>query len=222
MMLAFCAAGQRHIFNNPSNKAYWGVRAALDVNLPGKVKGSLGPVSVEEKCFGTGPGISAGVIYNIPLIANLYVEPGLFLGYDTESVDILNDNEIKDAFSSRSLRKFSGSIPVQFGYHFDLMGNVSFALFTGPVLKVGFSNDYYLTTTLKDGRDYHVSGSMYGDNSILKMNRVDCGWRIGVAANFSSYYIGLSGDIGMCDMVKGSSLSMHENQFQLTLGYNFR
>lgn len=113
-------------------------------------------------------------------------------------------------------------VPVQLGYHFDFTGNTSLAIFTGPVLDIGFSNDYYLTTKKEAGTKFHMSSSMYD-----VMNRVNLSWRIGVGVNFAdNWFIGLSGDIGMLNMIKDKSdltdVSMHENGFQLTLGYNFK
>ena len=78
-------------------------------------------------------------------------------------------------------------IPVMLGYHFDFSKNFALNVATGPVLKVGFSDDYYLTTEtrMEDGiavRD-HYSGSMYKDNEftgagvVNAYNRVDCAWK---------------------------------------------
>ena len=66
------ASAQGTIFNNPANRAYFGVRVGADITCPGNVKS--GPLSIDM--FGNGAGIEFGGIYNIPLVANLYIEPG--------------------------------------------------------------------------------------------------------------------------------------------------
>ena len=198
---------------------------SIDASIPGDVKNTIGNSTFSQDLFGTGGGISLGGVYNIPVVANLYVEPGVDLYYHTNSINIGNfdeDSSNKD-FAHRSLRKFGMRVPVQVGYHFDFNPQTSFSVYTGPVLNVGFSNDYYLTTKEKNNIQSHFSGSMYNDG----MNRVDLSWRIGVGVNFmKNYYIGLSGDIGMLNMAKNNikdmTTKMHENGFQLTLGYNFK
>lgn len=210
------------VVNNPDNKAYLGLRAALDVSIPGDFRYP----NAKEDVLDPGAGISLGVVYNVPLVANLFVEPGLNFYYNTQSIDVnmpSDGNEVADILSNHSLRKFGMAIPVQFGYHFDF-GDMNISLFTGPVLNVGFSNDYYLTTKEVVGLKEHLSGSMYSkDNPLVQMKRFDCAWRFGVGFNYSKFYFGLSGDVGMLNMVNSvNDVKMHENLFQLTLGYNFK
>lgn len=212
----FGAAAQNRIVNNPDNKAYFGARLSLDAAIPGDVK--TGNVSVDA--LGNGPGISIGAIYNQPIIANFYVEPGLELYYNAVSI---NQNDVDNVpYAHKSLRKFGLRVPVQLGYHFDFSKNFNLSVFTGPVLDVGLSDDYYLTTKEYQGQDKHSSGSVYHKGGL---NRVDCKWRIGIGTTFlKNYYVSLSGDIGMCNMINKASkvnTKMHENGFHLTLGYNF-
>ncbi len=227
-LLLLSSAGawaQNSILDNPNNKPYFGARLSIDASIPGDVKYSVGNASFKSDLFGTGGGLSIGGVYNIPIVANLYVEPGLDFYYHTNSINVGNyvdENASNSDFKNRSLRKFGMRIPVQIGYQFDFSPSTSFAIYTGPVLNVGFSNDYYLTTKEFDYIEYHESGSMYDS-----MNRADLSWRIGVGVNFlKNYYVGLSGDIGMLNMLKnnddGMKVKMHENGFQLSIGYNFK
>lgn len=110
------ASAQGTIFNNPANRAYFGVRVGADITCPGNIKS--GPLSIDM--FGNGAGIEFGGIYNIPLVANLYIEPGVKLFYDTYPVDDLvsGDGELGTEVDM-SIRKFGMRIPVMFGYHFD-------------------------------------------------------------------------------------------------------
>lgn len=218
-------SAQKNIIDNPNNKPYFGARMSIDASIPGDVKHTIGNASYSTDIFGTSGGISIGGIYNIPLISNLYLEPGVDFYYHTNAINVgnfLQTEQSNSDFKNRSLRKFGMRIPLQIGYHFDFNPNTSFSFYTGPVMNVGFSNDYYLTSKEKNNIEFHESGSMYHT-----MNRVDLSWRIGVGVNFlRNCYIGLSGDIGMLNMMKSRNdnmkIKMHENGFQLSLGYNFK
>lgn len=228
-------SAQNRVFNNPDNKAYLGVRLSLDMTVPQKAKLTLkeGGVSMTEKdkMFKTGAGVGAGVIYNIPVIANFYVEPGLDLYYNTKAFDdILGEDEAKIDMKNNSVRTFGMRIPIQLGYHFDFTDNISLAVYTGPVVNVGFSSDYYLTTKEVNGVSFHESGSMYkGDDDEMKYNRAALDWRIGVGVNYKNLYFGLSGDLGMTNLIHNPKstkdhykYNYHQNLCQITLGYNFK
>ncbi|MCM1004850.1 MAG: porin family protein [Prevotella sp.] len=222
----FVAAGayaQSYLLDNPNNHGYFGIRGSYNLSIPSKVKANVGnSFDTKTKVFGKGSGFTIGAIYNLPLVANLYLEPGVTLAYSTQSFK--NTQDMFPAFFDKkmkhsSARRFSFEVPVQVGYHFDFTPDVSLAISTGPVLKVGLVNDYYLTTD----NELHQSGSLYGDNGVMR--RVDCAWRVGVGFNIATnYYIGVSGDIGMVNMLKDDNdgnVSMHENAFNVSLGYNF-
>ena len=191
------------------------------------MKADAGGTTTKTKVLGKGSGFTVGAIYNLPLVANLYLEPGVTLAYTTESFK--NSEDMFPAFLAKqmkhsSARKFSFEVPVQVGYHFDFTPDISLAISTGPVLKVGLVNDYYLTSEDLPGVGVlHKSGSLYGENGPL--HRVDCAWRVGVGFNLNqNYYIGVSGDIGLCNMLNDNNdgtVSLHENAFQVSLGYNF-
>ena len=61
------------IFNNPDNKAYFGMRVGGEIACPGKVSAENIGISV----FKNGGGVEFGGIFNVPVVANFYVEPGL-------------------------------------------------------------------------------------------------------------------------------------------------
>lgn len=168
-LAAIGASAQSYLLNNPSNTSYFGIRASYDMTCPGKMKTDLG----KTKVLGIGSGASLGIVYNQPLVANLYIEPGVTFYYHTESIEPEYLSSIaKKTFQNRSLRKFGAEVPVMFGYHFDFTPSVSLSVMTGPVLNVGISNDYYITTKEVAGHKFHTSGTMYNDYG---MNRVGCG-----------------------------------------------
>ncbi|MBD5268060.1 MAG: PorT family protein [Bacteroides sp.] len=219
------------IVDNPNNKPYVGVRLNLESNIPGNVNFS----NTSVNAFNPGAGISVGAIYNRPIIANFYVEPGLELYYNTQKFNTEDDLFQNSQWEHNSVRSFGMRVPVMLGYHFDFSPKVSLAVATGPVLKVGFTEDYYLTTKTKVSDDVafrnHYSGSLYKDSPFAMAgpenarNRVDCAWRFSIGVNFlKHYYAGLSGEVGMVNRIKhtnNGAYSQHDNLFQLNLGYNF-
>lgn len=225
------ASADSTVVNNPDNRAYFGARMSLDGSVPGDLKYS----NTQKSIYNPGAGVSLGLIYQQPIVANFYVEPGVEFYYDTQKMDLDDEALGNNRMKSHSARSFGMRVPVMLGYHFDFSPKVNLAVFTGPVLKVGFSNDYYLTSeTAMVGQEairFHTSGSLYNDNAFTgagisnAYNRVDCAWRIGIGVNFlKNYYVGLSGDIGLVNNIKHSNngaYSQKNNLFQFTLGYNF-
>ncbi|MDE5625195.1 MAG: hypothetical protein K2I61_02620, partial [Muribaculaceae bacterium] len=67
------ASAQSYMFDNPENRTYFGVRAGLDVSSAAN-GGAM---------FSNKAGFSVGAVYDIPVVANLYFEPGLYLFYNT-------------------------------------------------------------------------------------------------------------------------------------------
>lgn len=201
-------AAQTNIFNNPDNKAYFGVRVGGEVTCPGDVK--TGGVGVGA--FNNGGGIEFGGIYNIPVVANFYVEPGHKLYYNTYSFKKVwaqaND------FDSATIKKFGMRIPVMAGYHFDFTDDIKVSVFTGPELEIGFSAKEQVKAN-----GVKVSESVYGEDGGMK--RVDLLWGIGAGITYQKYYFGVSGGIGMLNMIDMDDVTFHENRVTFTLGYNF-
>ena len=53
------------------------------------------------------------------------------------------------------------------------------------------------------------------------MKRVDVLWGIGAGVTYQKFYVGVSGSLGMCNMMDESDTKFHENRVSFTLGYNF-
>lgn len=219
LLLAATGASAQTVVNNPANHAYFGIRGALDITTPNKVNLTK---NTDADVFGSSPGFSLGMIYNQPVVANFYVQPGLSLYYNTTGIDHDFLNSIPGVkVEHASLRKFGMRVPVMLGYHFDFQP-VSLHIFTGPELDVAFSNDYY--TEMKAGDiTYKKSGTTLGDNR--PFNRVDCYWKVGVGVNFAkNYYVDVTGGFGLTNQLKNGDHdypSWHENYVSVTLGYNF-
>lgn len=220
LITMFCAAAigvaaassQSSVFSNPDNKGFFGIRVAGDIVCPGEA--SSGIVSIDM--FNVGGGVEFGAVYNAPIVANLYIEPGLKLFYDTYSVskDIIDIYEWYYGIESISFRKFGMRVPVQFGYHFDFTKDIRLSVFTGPELEIGLSNKCH-----GKAGGYSESVNAYGDEGT--MNRVNVLWNIGAGITYDRYYFGVTGAIGLCNMINEDNIKYHENRVSISLGYNF-
>ncbi len=208
VLACFAGANAQNVVNNPDNRPYFGLRAGLDIACPGDVKSD----GIGIDGYKNGAGFHAGVIYNLPVVANFYVEPGLSLYYNTYSYN----NDILDAldWSSASIRKFGFRIPVMAGYHFDFTPDIRLHVFTGPELEIGCIAKAHV----KAG-GISESESVYGDEGNMK--RFNCLWDFGVALSYQKFQIGFTGGIGMVNMIDESDVTFHENRVSISLGYNF-
>lgn len=96
---------QSTVLNNPNNKAHFGVRIGAGLVCPSDVSSNGVGVSM----FKTGLMSEIGAVYNIPVVANFYVEPGLMLDYYKYS--------LKDKFL-RSLKKPPLTVAPSISLHF--------------------------------------------------------------------------------------------------------
>lgn len=209
------ASAQSVIVDNPDNRAYWGIRADVDVVLPGKWHPKYGSEPI--KMFSNGIGFSIGGVYNIPLVANLYVEPGVSLFYDTYRFDdltVVGDDDYTE--KNPAVKKFGLRVPVMIGYHFDLWENGGISVFTGPELSVGLSGKIGVHNKELFGDDFPTN--LYSDGF---QRRTDCAWKVGVGVPVGQFLIGVEGAFGLVDLKKGNGITYHENRAALKLGYNF-
>lgn len=206
-------SAQDRVFNNPDNEAYFGIRVGGDVTCPGNV--TVGKVGVDG--FNNGGGIEFGGIYNIPVAANFYIEPGLKFYYDTYTMkkEFMGEIEGVGIIDNVSMRKFGMRIPVMAGYHFDFTDDVKLSIFTGPELEVGLSAKEHIGMG-----NVSVSESAYGEDG--ELNRVNLLWGIGAGISYRKLYFGINGAIGMLNMYKDMpEVKFHENRVTFSLGYNF-
>lgn len=205
-------AAQNDILNNPDNKSYFGIRVGGDITCPGKISAENVGVSV----FSNGGGVEFGAIYNVPVVANFYIEPGLKLYYDTYSLkkDWIENIQDDISLNSVSVKKFGMRIPVMAGYHFDFTQDSKLFVFTGPEFEIGLSGKEYVK-----GHNIDTSGSIYGDEG--GMNRLNVLWCIGVGVSYRQFYFGVNGGLGMVNMLSNPDAKFHENRSTFSVGYNF-
>lgn len=219
------SAKAQDIFNNPDNRAFFGVRASYELACPGDV--SFPGSTTKMDLLNNSSGFNAGVIYNLPLWKNLYFEPGVAIYYNTWAIDKLTISDgLEQTPTSASVRQWGVRIPINVGYHFDFTPEINVSVFTGPEVNLSFKGNVHM------GVDkYNVTSPAFGDDGYF--NRSDIKWRIGAGVTFlDHYYVAISGAVGMCDLMRDYttdidgiatkvSPKMHSNVFDITFGYNF-
>lgn len=231
-LMSVSGISAQRIVNNPDNHSYWGVRAGLDVSGTTKFSISENNFSVKEGIFDPGCGFNVGVIYNMPIVANLYFEPGLTFYYNTFKLktDGYDDENggVKIDIKHASVRQSGMRIPLNFGYHFDFTKDFNVAVITGPQLEVGFSCDNYITVSASAGgleAEEHDAYSLYNKDSSLPLNRFNLYWNAGLQFNYRQFSLGVLGQFGLTNTVrhpdKDDEGSMHINRCSINLGYNF-
>lgn len=228
------ADAQSYMFDNPENRTFFGVRAGLDVSSAAN-GGAM---------FSNKPGFSVGAVYDIPVLANFYFEPGLYLFYNTFGTVHLENYEytIVDSEGNSSefyklyqvdgtLRNFGFRIPMNFGYHFDFADDLSVHVFTGPQLNLGLVARYHQNEVITPGDEVVKSTSVdaFGTGGF---KHIDLQWNFGVGLTYQRYYMSLGGSVGVTRMKSASVIqagpyevdlrrNIRRNLFNISVGYNF-
>ena len=190
----------------------WGMRAALDVNLPGKWKTANGE---SIKMFDKGAGGSIGVVYNKPIAGDFYFEPGLALFYDTYSYSDLNIWSGDETVAiDPKVKKFGLRMPLNFGYRVYLPSGFNFAVYTGPELNLGVKGTIGIDKELAEEAEIPDDLYKYG------YRRFDCAWKIGLGFPIGRWVVNIEGSCGHLDLHK-NDIQFHENRLSLSLGYDF-
>lgn len=106
-------------------------------------------------------------------------------------------------------------IPVLINYHINIGNVVSIQPFTGIYYGIGIAGK-----AKADGEKVDI----FGEDSELQ--RSDLGVRLGAGVAWKRFYFGLGYDIGCLnliksDLVEGTDVSMRNNCFTISVGYNF-
>lgn len=208
------------LFAGESNRAFWGVQGTFDINIPGDYKTPVGNFNYQTGC-----GLSVGGFYNMPLVANLYFEPGVHFYYDTYKMDELtygSEDGIPVDVENPKIEKTGFRFPLHIGYRFDIWENCSLNLYTGPEIGIGTSAKVKSKYLNDSGIDTNLYSDGYALDSNGSWHRFSAAWNIGASLTFSQRYtFGLTGSIGMTDLVESDKVSFKENALRISFAYNF-
>lgn len=190
-----------------------GARAGLDIN------------SLTGPGYKNSAGWELGAVYNMPLIIpgvqGVYIEPGLYFYHDRWGVDKHTWADPDLAFVTKTNSVFFSTwgmrIPVVAGWRYSVDRDWSLTGFTGPVLSIGFTNDFHFNGKI-DKAEAEMSWNAYDSGEV---HRADLAWRIGIGADYRNWHFDISGDIGLTRVISEEVGGSHVNRVSLTAGYNF-
>ena len=198
------------------SKTMWGIKAAFDINIPGKWHGGGESVDMYRHGFGA----MVGGVCNIDLGHDFYLEPGASLFYDTYSYKEIWIGEINFRKSiDPTVYSIGMRVPVVAGYTFDITDRYMMSVCTGPevgyVFKGGIRGKYIDPDNNEDLGEILNPYAKHGMH-----RRFDCAWKIGLA--FPTEYVTLTIDaaIGITDICK-NDVSMRENRVSIGLAHYF-
>lgn len=189
-----------------SKRVLWGVKAGVDIELPGKWHGDHSSV----KMFKPGIGFSAGAVCNIDLGYNTFFEPGLGLFHEQYRYDefiVMGDNG-QPLAEDPKVSKTGLMIPLIFGYSFWFNDDAGLRVYTGPQLRYAFDGNIDIDV---DEADFSIWDGQ---------RRFDASWKVGLGMPFNHFMVSLEVEFGMANLLK-NELKFSENRVGLGLSYYF-
>ena len=198
--------------NDTDTRPMWGVKAAFDLNLPGKWYGDAESVEMYRHGFGG----TIGAVCNLWLGHNFYLEPGVSLFYDTYSykgVVFSDDDTGNNDESDPSLYKVGIRVPVVAGYSFIVGKGLAMSVFTGPDMSYAFAGKVKLKNPELAGQENGLD--LFGRYGTQR--HIDCAWKLGLGWQmYDSWRISLEGAVGMTDLLR-SGMTFRENRLYVAL-----
>lgn len=185
-------------------KVDWGLKLALDAELPGKWKGDNGSVTM----YRPGIGVNIGAVANIVLPKGFYFEPGVSLfysGYKYKDL-VITDVDGSVAESDPKQTKWGIQIPLLIGYEINLSDRFGLDVYTGPQIRYAFAGSIALKNKalkedISDALDlWHMQ------------RRFDLSWKIGIGLPLkNNSVLALEADFGITDLLK-ADMTFRENR----------
>lgn len=196
--------------NTDFTSPMWGIRAAFDINIPGRYHYEGGSADM----FHNGYGFTLGAVYNIYLKHNFYIEPGISFFYDTYKYDItLTNSDATYSTANPPCHKLGLRIPVVAGYTFNVNERMSMTVFTGPELNIALKG----RAKAHDEHNNDIGWNLFEEGN---QHRVDLAWKIGIGFPIGDFMVSMEGAVGVTDLLRGS-ISFRENRASVGLTYYF-
>ena len=199
-----------NLIANDYNKVLWGLKATVDVEIPGKWRGENTSVTM----YKPGAGFTIGGVSNIYLGKNFYFEPGVSFFYSQYRCDYSIGTDLVNMIKNPKIYKLGIEVPLVFGYTIDFSEKFAMDVFTGPQLRYALGGEM----VIKDQEIKEEFGSTVDLWEIQR--RVDCSWKIGIGFPMNQFTLSLEADLGITNLLK-HDLSFRENRLGLGLTYYF-
>lgn len=212
--LVLCLGANYALAQESEKAVLWGLKAAVDVELPGKWHGEHATVPM----YKAGSGFQIGGVSNIYLGRNFYFEPGVSLFYSQYRYKdlLLTGNDGQWVENDPKIYKWGVEVPLVVGYTFGITEYFSMNVFTGPQLRYAFAGEIVIKDPgiQEDLKNY---SDLWGING---QHRFDCSWKIGVGFPINNFNFAIEADLGITDLLKGA-MKFRENRLGAALTYYF-
>lgn len=196
----------------------WGIRAAFDINIPGKIGGIADTAAgnLLRERYRQGYGGTIGVVYDHWMSSSIFLQPGLSLFYDTYSYKdlIIMDDITGNGEKDPSLYKLGVRVPVVIGYSYNFVDVLPMSVYTGPELSYAFAGDIRFKNRNVLADDWHLFGK---DG---EQRRLDIAWKLGLSADFDLATISVEAALGLTDLCPGK-LSFRDNRVTFAITHFF-
>ena len=195
---------------NENNKVLWGLKATVDVEIPGKWHGENSSVTM----YKPGTGFTIGGVSNIYLGKNFYFEPGVSFFYSQYRYDLkIGVDGLFDYVNNPKLYKLGLEVPLILGYTIDFSDKFVMDVFTGPQLRYALGGKTEIKKEINE---------FIGDTLDLwnVQRKFDCSWKIGIGFPMNQFTLSLEADLGITNLLK-HEISFRENRVGLGLSYYF-
>ncbi|MCH5235559.1 MAG: PorT family protein [Muribaculaceae bacterium] len=200
-----------NLIANDYNKVLWGLKATVDVEIPGKWRGENTSVTM----YKPGAGFTIGGVSNIYLGKNFYFEPGVSFFYSQYRCDYSIGTDLVNMIKNPKIYKLGIEVPLVFGYTIDFSEKFGMDVFTGPQLRYALGGEM----VIKDQEIKEEFGSTVDLWEIQR--RVDCSWKIGIGFPMNQFTLSFEADLGITNLLK-HEISFRENRIGLGLSYYFK
>lgn len=213
---------KKHFFTTVIALALFCVSASAQVSFGIKGGFNLSNIKLSESGLSISPkdlaGFHIGVIADIPLVSNLYLQPGLFAsrkGFEYSLNAFYNGgyvypsvNQEVNVSVSLAAKPLYLELPLLLSYRLPINTGLSLALEAGPYAAYGIGGDAVFTTSYDGQEVLNEKQDFFKDSQI---NRFDAGAQIGLGLYVGRFLFSAGYQIGL------TNLAMEEVGSELVL-----
>ena len=158
-----------------------------------------------------------GVVADIPLVQELYIQTGLYLQSKGAKYEIVRGKiESKETINALYLQ-----VPVLLSYNYGFSGAFQLQVNFGPYFAYGVGGKYK-GEERKGNEFYGIELDTFGNKGLFK--NFDCGLQVGGGMTFARhYYFGLTYEFGLITITKAkdAEVKSKNRNWMISLGYTF-
>lgn len=135
------------------------------------------------------PAIRFGFIANPTYKYGIGFRSGVYMEYAIEK-----DNVQKSNNGNRTIHDIAFSVPIQLSYRYELIPNLSFTFYTGPVFDLGIYTFEIYSSSHSDDLVTEPEGNKYYPNTYNGFNAL---WGVGGGVQWKQWRLDIGGEFGM-------------------------